>query len=266
MNIKTVKLIYFSPTQTTKKVVEGIGRGMNVDNIEHIDLTLSNKETETIKFSSNEFIIFGMPVYGGRIPARAVDLLERFRGESTLAAIVVVYGNRAFEDALLELKNIAIESGFKPIAAGAFIGEHSFSKEEFPIAVGRPDKEDIAETGIFGKSITNKIHNGSNIDKITQIEVPGNFPYTIGVTPSKAAASTDNETCTMCETCATACPTEAITYENEVITDKDKCLLCCACVKICPTEARELTVPLLLEKTKWLFENCREPKKPELFI
>ena len=45
MNIKTVKLIYFSPTQTTKKVVEGIAQGMNIDNIEHIDLTMPNTMT-----------------------------------------------------------------------------------------------------------------------------------------------------------------------------------------------------------------------------
>ncbi|MCK5542203.1 MAG: EFR1 family ferrodoxin [Desulfobacterales bacterium] len=266
MNIKTVKLIYFSPTRTSKKIVEGIAHGMNIKNIEHIDLTLPCKDTEKIKFSNDDFVIFGMPVYRGRIPALAAARLEKFKGGETLAAIVVVYGNRAYEDALLELKNIAVESGFKPVAAGAFIGEHSFSKKELPIAGGRPDKKDIAETEAFGKSILDKIQKNKNIDAIKQIDVPGNFPYKQGVAPSKAAASTDNEVCTMCETCATVCPTEAITYEDEVITDNDKCILCCACLRICPTEARELIVPPILEKIKWLSENCKEPKKAELFI
>ena len=266
MDIKTVKLLYFSPTQTTKKVVEGIARGMNAGDVEYIDLTLPDRKIENINFSGNDFVIFGMPVYGGRIPAMAAGLLEKFKGENTLASIVVVYGNRAYEDALLELKNIAVESGFKPITAGAFIGEHSFSKKEFPIAQGRPDKEDITETEAFGKSISDKIKDYKSIEDITIIDVPGNFPYKKGVTPSKAAASTDNEVCTMCETCATVCPAGAITYEDVVITDKDKCLLCCACVKICPTEARELSVPLLLEKTEWLSKHCKEPKKADLFI
>ena len=266
MDINTVKLIYFSPTRTTKTIVEGITRGMNIDNVEHIDLTLPNREIENIDFSNTDFVIFGMPVYGGRIPAMAEGLIKKIKGENTLAAIVVVYGNRAYEDALLELRDIAVESMFKPVAAGAFIGEHSFSKKEFPIAAGRPDREDISETEAFGKSISDIIQKNKNMDDINLIDVPGNFPYKERVTPSKAATSTDNDACTMCETCATVCPTEAITYEDEVITDNEKCILCCACVKICPTEARGLEVPPLLEKIKLLSENCKEPKKPELFI
>jgi len=266
MDIKTVKLIYFSPTRTTKTILEGIAQGMGTDNVEHIDLTLPDRTIENINFSGNDFVIFGMPVYGGRIPAMAADLLEKFKGDSALAAVVVVYGNRAYGDALLELKNIAVEFGFKPVAAGAFIGEHSFSNKEFPIGAGRPDKDDISETEAFGKSILDKMQKSNNVDDMAQIDVPGNFPYKDGVTPSKAAASTDNDACTMCETCATVCPTGAITYEDEVITDNDKCILCCACVKVCPTEARGLKVPPLLEKIKLLSENCKEPKKPELFI
>ena len=266
MNIKNAKLIYFSPTQTTKKVVKGIAQGMNVDNIEHVDLTLPDRKTESIKFSDNDFVIFGMPVYGGRIPAMAAEMLKKFKGENTMAGVVVVYGNRAYDDALLELKNIASESGFKPIAAGAFIGEHSFSISKFPIAAGRPEKDDIAEAEGFGKKIVEKIQKIKSIDEIAPIDVPGNFPYKDGVAPSKAAASTDNDICTMCETCATVCPTGAITYDDVVITDNDKCILCCACVKVCPTEARELSAPPLIEKIKQMSENLSAQKKPELFI
>lgn len=266
MDIKTLKLIYFSPTRTTKKIVEGIAQGMGIDNIEHIDLTMKNKETETVKFSDKDFVIFGMPVYGGRVPAMAAKMLKRFKGDNTMASVVVVYGNRAYEDALLELKNISSEYGFKPIAAGAFIGEHSFSIKKFPIAQARPDKEDIEKAEIFGKDILGKIQTIKSLDTVSQIDVPGNFPYQEGVAPSKAAASTDNDICTMCELCATVCPTEAITYEDEVITDNDKCILCCACVKNCPTEARGLNVPPLIEKTKKMSEDLKKQKQAELFI
>jgi ferredoxin len=266
MDIKSIKLIYFSPTRTTKKVVKSIARGMNIKNTDSFNLTMVSKKTEKIKFSNTDFVIFGMPVYAGRIPSEAVARLENFKGKDTLAAVAVISGNRAFEDALLELKNIAIDSGFKPVAAGAFIGEHSFSNKKFPIAKARPDKDDISEAEKFGKSILDKTLETDNIDKIPLIDVPGKFPYQQGVIPSKAAASTDNEICTMCESCATVCPTEAITYNDYVLTDKDKCILCCACVKICPTQAREMIVPPILEKTKWLHENCREPKKADLFI
>ena len=41
----------------------------------------------------------------------------------TPAVLVVVYGNRAYDDALLELSDIATGAGFVPLAAGAFVGE-----------------------------------------------------------------------------------------------------------------------------------------------
>jgi len=266
MNINTVKLICFSPTETSRKTIQGIAKGMNVDKVELIDLTMPGNDNLKVEFSDTDFAIFGTPVYGGRVSAQAAERLANIKGNNTLAATIVVYGNREYEDALLELKNIAVDSGFLPVAAGAFIGEHSFSIKEFPIAQGRPNKEDISEAEKFGENILDKIQQISNIDDIKPVDVPGNFPYKEGVAPSKAAASTDNDACTMCETCATVCPTGAITYEDEVITDKDKCILCCACVRACPTEARELSLPPILEKIKWLHDNCKVPKKAELFI
>lgn len=266
MRIKNVKLVYFSPTRTSKKTVQAIADGMGIDNIEHFDLTLPDDNSADVLFSENDFIIFCMPVYAGRVPAEAVARLQRFKGSNSLAAVVVVYGNRAYEDALLELKNIAAESGCIPVAGGAFIGEHSFSSEELPIAPGRPEKEDISDAKIFGEKISTKLNEIEKIDVSMAIKVPGNFPYQEGMAPSKAAASTDNTECTMCESCSPVCPTGAISYKEEVVTDVDSCILCCACIKNCPTNARVLAVPPLLEKAKWLSENLQEPKKAETFI
>ena len=35
----TVKLIYFSPTGTTKKILQAMAQGMSVGRIDHLDLT-----------------------------------------------------------------------------------------------------------------------------------------------------------------------------------------------------------------------------------
>ena len=40
MEIKQVKLIYFSPTGTTQKVLESIAKGIAAHDVEHINLTL----------------------------------------------------------------------------------------------------------------------------------------------------------------------------------------------------------------------------------
>lgn len=266
MKRKNIRLVYFSPTHTSQKIVKGIADGMMPDEVKHYDLTLPHPDRAKEVFSENDFVIFGMPVYGGRIPAEAVARLKKIQGKNTLAAVVVVYGNRAYEDALLELKTLVTDSGFTPIAAGAFIGEHSFSNSEFPIGVGRPDEADITETEAFGQRIKAKIECLEKSDGIDAVEVPGNFPYKDGIPASDAATSTNDAACTMCESCGAVCPTGAISYTDRVITDNDSCILCCACVRSCPSEARELAHPPMLKITKWLFDTFKEPRKPETFL
>lgn len=50
--------------------------------------------------------------------------------------LVSVYGNRAYEDALLEMFDIAKDSRFILITASAFIGEHSYSTKSLKITQG----------------------------------------------------------------------------------------------------------------------------------
>lgn len=266
MHNKNVKLVYFSPTRTSMTIVQAIADGMDPENIEHFDLTRPDSGSTDLQFSETDFVIIGVPVYAGRVPAEAAARLQRVKGSNSSAAVVVVYGNRDYEDALLELRNIAVESGFIPVAGGAFIGEHSFSSEDLPIAVGRPEAEDLGDARRFGNNISTKLKAIDKVAESHSITVPGNFPYKEGMAPSKAATSTDKSVCIMCETCATVCPTGAISYSEEVITDLEACILCCACVKNCPSKARVLAIPPMLEKAKWLSENCQEPKKAEIFL
>jgi hypothetical protein len=125
MDINAAKLIYFSPTQTTRKIIEGISQGLQFANLEHVNLTLPAAETQKFPVFSDDLALIGSPVYSGRLPAVAISRFRKLKGNGAPAVIVVVYGNRAYEDALLELRDVALEAGFKPIAAGAFIGEHS---------------------------------------------------------------------------------------------------------------------------------------------
>jgi flavodoxin len=143
MEFKRLKIVYFSPTQTTKKVLQSIANGIGIEETEAINLTYPQNSQETITTFSDEIVLIGAPVYGGRLPVEAVKRFKRLRANNTLAIIVVLYGNRDYDDALLELKNLVIESGFIPIAGGAFVGEHSFSTDELPIAKQRPDSLDI---------------------------------------------------------------------------------------------------------------------------
>ena len=177
MQSNSVKLVYFSPTKTTERIVVGIAQGLQIDTVEKIDLTPPGDRKQVLEEMHDELAIIGAPVYGGRIPPEAVCRLRRIKGNGTPAGVVVVYGNRAYDDALLELRNLAGELGFRPVAGGAFIGEHSYDSKATPIATKRPDAQDLKKAKRFGALIRKKMSKIRTLDEMPSLPVPGNFPY-----------------------------------------------------------------------------------------
>jgi len=143
MKIESLKLAYFSPTGTSKAVVQEIAHGINPCPVEIIDITIEDVRNKPLQTSENELLIIAVPVYMGRVPALLMDWFETYKAQKTPVVCVVVYGNRVYDNALLELKNIMIKGGCIPIACAAYIGEHSFSSSELPTAEGRPDSSDL---------------------------------------------------------------------------------------------------------------------------
>jgi ferredoxin len=265
MEVRQVKLIYFSPTGTTKTVLEGIAKGINVEDIEHINLTLPKEARQTIPPFSDELVIIGAPVYGGRLPIDTINRFKQLKAKDTLAIVIVLYGNREFEDALLELKNLATELGFHPIAGGAFIGEHSFATEEFPIANGRPDSQDVQKAMDFGAQIKAKVEALQFSDTPVDLEIPGRFPYEGGVRDMTVSPVTKEDICTLCGTCASVCPTAAISVDGSVTTEAALCIRCSACIKNCPESARGWEDAMMKKIATWLNENCSARKEPQIF-
>jgi len=267
MRINSIKLVFFSPTKTTKRIVEAIAEGARYGPATYVDLTPPTAETMELEKHDNELGIIGAPVYGGRIPVDAVRRLRRLKAHGAPAAVVAVYGNREYEDALLELRDLAVEAGFKPIAGGAFLGEHSFSTEEKPIAHGRPDAEDIGKAREFGREIREKVEGMATPEDIQPIGVPGDFPYKDrGERSNDVAPVTREDLCIKCGTCAGVCPKAAITVGEAVYTDSPLCIFCTACVKSCPADARIWEHPRILKTTDWLHTNFSERKEPETYL
>ena len=266
MDIQSLSLVYFSPTETTQKIVDGISKGIRVDIAKRFDLTPPDAKRQKLEEINNELTIIGVPVYGGRIPIEAVRRLRKIKVNDTPAVVVVVYGNREYEDALLELRDLVTELGFKPIAGGAFIGEHSYNSNDTPIATGRPDTQDLEKAKAFGNLIQEKITPVSTLDEITPIQVPGNFPYKEWNPPSGISPKTVDSLCNHCETCFSVCPTAAITVSETVMTDDNACILCSACVKKCPAGARVWEAEWITKVGKWLSENCHERKEIEMYL
>lgn len=298
MNTNTaITVICFSPTHTSKTIAEALATGMararcgsegNAEAsascsmlVRTIDLTLDRSD-EPITLTSGGAVVLGAPVYAGRVAPEAVRRLRRIQvaaGASVPAVVTVTYGNRDYEDALVELYDLAVSLGLSPFAAGAFIGEHSYSTPEMPVAVGRPDSMDIADARIFGGQCARKLDSSG---AFAPFHIKGNRPYkepsrpasdtsrtaqSSSGSPAKPAPSVPLTTdgCPLCGECVRVCPTGAVSIDlnvRKVLTDHTLCIHCCACVRACPAGLRTYTTPF----TAFLHEHCSARRDPETFL
>ena len=261
------RLVFFSPTGTTRRIVAAVAAGLGLPCGDVCDLTGPAGVTPAV-ISGDILAVLAAPVYAGRLPAVAVDRLRRVTGAGGPAVLIVAYGNRAYEDALLELSDRARERGFVPVAAGAFIGEHSFSAAATPIAPGRPDADDLRAAREFGLAVAAKLAGLADVAACPPLVIPGNRPYREAGLSGGVSPQADAALCQGCGLCADICPVAAVRLDEEgvVTTDAASCIRCCACVKACPTHARRMTHPAMLEIAQRLAANCRERREPEIFL
>lgn len=241
----------FSPTGGTSKIAAAIaGARMGT----RIDLCTP---VEPQELPAGAPLLAVVPVYGGRIPAIAAQRLLALQGSGNPAIAVVVYGNRAYDDALLELKNLLTEAGHQVIAAAAFIAEHSISRS---IATGRPDASDLARCVQFGAEVEAKLASGS----LTTVDVPGNAEYR--PLPQMPVTPMVTDACGGCGMCARKCPTGAIPLQNPRSTEAARCILCMRCVAICPRKARIMPPPAQAVFDAKLAAIATSPRQPELYL
>ena len=251
MNIEKWIVAHFSPTGGTKKVADAIAAGFGTPTVE-MDLT---KPEATATLGENDALMAVLPVYAGRVPQISLERLSALKAIGQKAVAVVVYGNREFDDALLETKNALESNRFQVIAAAAFIAEHSIVRS---IAAGRPDAEDKALCRQFAADVMAKLN-----DPIP-VNVPGNDPY-VELKPSAFHPAAD-ENCVKCGVCAEQCPVGAIPLDNPSETLGDVCINCMRCVQVCPVRSRALPAPFVAGATQMLNEKAAGYKKPVVFL
>lgn len=260
MNISKLSTVFFSPTDSTKSVLETMTAALCPQSAA-IDLTKFSERDNALDFSSGELVFFGLPVYGGRVPAPMAERIKHLRGDHTPAVLVVTYGNRAFEDALLELQTLTEASGFVTVAAGAFVTEHSIMHS---VAPGRPDASDNEKIAAFGKAAWNKVQDAADLSAFSALTLPGNKPYReYGGIPLKPKAT---KRCTACGACAASCPVGAIPAAAPQTTDSAACISCMRCMKVCPAHARKLNGLMLFVAERSFRKNFSARKEPETFI
>ena len=228
MEIKKVTQVHFSPSGTTRKTAEALSEsfGLPVD-----DADLLHDPSVTRRFDVDELVIFCLPVFAGRLPEFCPKLLSQFTGSDTPALAVVVYGNRDYEDALLELDDCLKAQGFRIGAGTALLAEHSMVRD---VAAGRPDGRDQKEMADFAAKILEKLEG----DGWQEPQVPGNRPYRDW--KQMPVIPLTNASCISCGLCAARCPVQAIPVSNPSSTDQSRCILCMRCISVCPMKARSL--------------------------
>ncbi len=241
----------FSPTGTSLRGAWAMASALGEAQL--LDVTTSPAPEQV--FTPQDLVVFGAPVYGGRVFQGALERLSPLRGQDTPCIVTVTYGNRDFDDALLEFTRFCQERGFLPFAGAALVGEHTYGS----IALGRPDEEDLLQDRAFALEAWEDFQAGWE-----SFSPPGNFPYKEGGKGGSFTPST-TQACTHCGLCVRQCPMQAIGEDCAAI-DGEKCIACFRCVKNCPVQAKGVFTPEYQSFAAAFSEKLKEPKENQYFL
>lgn len=248
--------IVFSPTGGTQKAADLLCGGLRGEPVP-VDLCSSGADFSAFRPDCGDTAVIAVPSYGGRVPAAAAQRLLKMPGGGARAVLLCVYGNRAYEDTLVELEDLAKAAGFRAAAAVAAVAEHSIARR---YAAGRPDAKDAELLRGFARQIQAKLDAGG--DGLPPL--PGRRPYKpLGVRRMIPQAGSR---CTACGLCAARCPVQAIDPDAPARTDADRCISCMRCVAVCPQQARAVDPEALAGLEAFLQAPCAARKDCELYL
>ena len=271
--IKRIKAVFFSPTGNTKQIVEQLANRFAQQlgiSIGDDDFTLPENQSGIRSYAADDFIVFGVPTYAGRIPNKVLPFVQNlFKGNNTFAVAVVTFGNRSFDNSLSELAGELNRNGFAVLGAASIVCRHAFAH----IGTGRPNSTDKQQLAVFGDAIVQKLQTAAL--PLPDIVIKRNEALTAYYQPLgldgkpvnflKAKPVTDKAKCNNCGVCATRCPMSAIDKSDTAVVP-GTCIKCQACITYCTKKAKTFTDSLFLSHKAMLEQNYNTPAVSEFFV
>ena len=276
--VNSVQSLFFSPTGSTRRIVEAIAEGTGVPSLVPISVTTPQDRDSFSGQIAGDLLIVGVPVYTGRVPSFVLPPLCQVDGAGRWALPVAVCGNVRMGTCLAELCAILKRQDFTIPAAGNFIAQHSFACEDFRIAEGRPDQDDLRQAAEFGHRVVGRIAEGA--EDITcvygrflyiRMYVSGSTEATGFVSmperhrPTIRVSEHDPQLCDDCGNCVDVCPTGSIDPESCLLED-ETCIRCFACTSVCTSRAKTKIVQPVKQLATWFTHRSTERGEPLLFF
>lgn len=258
MKILRVATVWFSPMYHTRELAlclaDSLASNLGRTPLESLDLTIRPCGNKV--FDETDLLVFAAPTFAGRIPALFLERISGFTGNGAPAVVLVSYGNRAYDNALRELKDGVQNLGFRIVGASACIARHTIADI---YAQGRPNAGDLREIEEYGKRLAALVEKGDWLP----VKVPGDFPNQ----PAKVMVlpQSVNENCVKCGICWQNCPAQAIKVNQPAEVDRSLCICCMRCVNVCPERARIADPGFITAITERLAPLCATPKANEFY-
>lgn len=243
-------IFYFSPTGGTKAVADIINKDLG--DVPMQEITTPSMD---VVLDSDTLAFFCFPVYAGRIPKPMYDRMKQIKGNKTPCVQVAVYGNRAVEDALIEMQDLTNEYGFYTVGGCEIVAPHSIDPS---FGAFRPDADDRAKIHDFMLKLLAK-------EELTEVKMPGNPEYKNKKPVGLPLYPSPSKECIGCGICYKYCPAGAINAKR-MKTNKRKCISCMRCVSMCSTDSRNISAPMRLVAHTYLKKTCSERQEPKFYL
>lgn len=243
--------VYFSATGNTKTYIEEMAKATGLPT-EYVDITTA-EDAPKIECDADDLLLLGAPDYSGRIPKIARDRFKNLKGNGTDAVLMVSFGNRAVDDAFVEMEDLVKEQGFTVVGGAGVVGRHTFGE----IAMDRPNADDKKQAADFMNAVLQK-------EKGSTVAMPGNRPYKDGGKGGKWRPET-TEACVQCGVCVQNCPAHAIDKDFQTI-NNDACISCFRCIRNCPVGAKQVTTEAYREFAQMLNQKLSKRQENEFYL